>query len=259
MSTALFRESSAAVKRIIAAQMGCLPADYDSDALTVVERPVGSREPNLALVTTFGTGSVLSVRDARLGDWAQQQRLEANHRVFLPSFLEEMAAHARELGHEGAKSHSASAYTVLAEDLPGRELPTGYAIRELSGPEQAALRAGLKFENALGEPEEHRRIAASRTAFAIVGPAGTPLAVAGIWDQYPDVDEIGVDVLRAHRGSGFAAALTIHATCWIRSEGRIPLYTYGFTNVRSMNNALACGYRPLGFIASVYVPSDLSG
>lgn len=258
VTTKLFRESAEAFKRALAAEMGCAPEDYQSHGLAIVGRPTASREPHLALATTCGAGSVLSVRDPRLGDWARQQQLNANQRVFLPSFLEDLAAYARELGHEGAKAHSASGGTVLAEDLPARELPPGFALRELSLSEREQWRVGGEFDNALGEPEERRRIAASRIAFAVVDPTGAPVAVTGIWDQYPGVDELGLDVLRTFRGNGFAAVLTIHATRWIRSQGRLPIYTYGFTNVRSMNNALSCGYRPLWFIAPVYVPSDMT-
>ena len=230
---------------------GCDP-HCDDDALPRVRRGVQARPRRRNGLRTGG----LPV--PRPGDWARQQQLKANQRVFLPSFLEDLAAYARELGHEGAKAHSASGGTVLAEDLPVRELPPRFALRELSLSEQEQLRAGGEFDNALGEPEERRRIAASRIAFAVVDSTGAPVAVTGIWDQYPGVDELGLDVLRAFRGNGFAAILTIHATRWIRSQGRLPIYTYGFTNVRSMNNALSCGYRPLWFIAPVYVPSDMT-
>jgi GNAT superfamily N-acetyltransferase len=224
-----------------------------------VERPANSREPHLALVTTCGTGSVVSTRDARLAQWAREHAPKAsiNQRVFVPSFLEGMAAFAREIGHTDAKSHSASGGLVLAEELPERPLPNSFSIRELSDAEVLEFRNDGRFDNALGEPDETRRITGHRIAFAVVDSNDEPLAITGIWDQYPGIDELGLDVLREHRGSGFAAALTIHAVRWIRSEGRWPIYTYGFSNVRSMNNGLACGFRPLWFLAAVFVPSDM--
>lgn len=224
---ALFAEAAAAFKQVLAAQMGCRPGDYAAETLTVVQRPPGSRERHLALMTTCGLGSVVSVRDPRLASWAREQQLETHFRVFLPSFLERMAAHARELGHAEAKSHSASQGTVLAEDLPPVALPPGYSFRVLEIEEQAELRAGRKFDNALGEPDEHRRIAATRTAIAVARPGGAVAAVAGAWDQYPGVDEIGVDVLREERGKGLGRAVTIEAVRWIRAEGRWPIYTTG--------------------------------
>ena len=257
MPGALFAESSAVFKRALAEQMGCEAAAYESNALTVVERPQSSREPHLALMTTCGTGSVVSSRDARLGDWVRTQQLEANHRIFLPTFLEGMAAEARRLGHDDARSHSASGGMVLATDVPPRDLPSGFRIRSLSDDEVTKLRAGTNFENALGEADETRRINAHRVAFGIVNAADEVVASTGVWDQYPGIDEIGVDVLREHRGRGFASALTIHAVRWIRAQDRWPIYTFGFTNVRSMNNGLACGFRPLWFLSAVFVPSDM--
>ncbi len=257
MRGSIFAESSSVFKAVLAEQMGCETAAYESNELTVVERPAASREPHLALVTTCGTGSVVSTRDARLAEWARGQQIEANHRIFLPNFLESMAAEARRLGHDDAKSHSASGGMVLAADVAPRELPPGFRIRSLSDDEVTNLRTGTKFENALGESDETRRINAHRIAFAVVSAADEVVACTGVWDQYPNIDEIGVDVLREHRGNGFASALTIHAVRWIRAQGRWPIYTYGFTNVRSMNNGLASGFRPLWFLSAVFVPADM--
>lgn len=259
MPDALYRESSDALRRTLAAEMGCAADDYLSHQLTIVQRPHKSREPHLVLATTMGTGSVVSVRDSRLGEWAREHAppINRNQQIFLPSFLEGVAAQARELGYEGAKSHSASGGCVLAEDLGPLPLPPGYTLRQLSVEEQGALRATNQFDNALGEPDELRRIAAMRAAFALDAPGGEVAAVAGIWDQYPGIDEIGLDVAREYRGNGLAACLTVHATREIRQSRRWPIYTYGFTNVRSMNNALRCGYRPLWFLAAVYVPKDM--
>jgi len=181
------------------------------------------------------------VKDVRLADWAREQPLETHFRIFLPSFLEGLAAHARELGYVGARSHSPSEGMVLAEDMPPRSMPAGYRIAELPLVEQERLRPGREFENALAEPGEDAKIASIRIAFAAYGPDGSIAGVAGVWDQYPDIDEIGLDVARAHRGLGLATTLTIHATRWIRAHGRWPIYTYGVTNVRSMNNGVSAG------------------
>lgn len=259
MPGSLYPTSSEVLREALAAEMGCAAEDYRSHQVTVVVRPAGSREPHLALVTTMGSGSVVSVRDARLVDWVREHAPPANRnqQVFLPSFLEGLATHARELGYHDAKSHSASGGCVLAQLHDSPPLPPGFVLREISLAEQSALRSGGAFDNALGEPDEHRRIAATRTAFAVDAPDGGTAAVCGIWEQYPGIDEIGLDVVREHRGRGIAAVLTIHATHWIRQDDRWPIYTYGFTNVRSMNNALRCGYRPFWFLSAVYVPSDM--
>jgi len=250
----LYAESSAAFKAALASQLGCAPSALDSESLVVVERPPDSREPHLALIASTGLGSVVSVKDPRLGDWARDQPLENHFRVFLPSFLEGLAAHARELGHGGARSHSPSEGMVLAQDLPLRDLPPGYRIAELPLAQQERLRPAREFENALAEPGEIAKIAAIRIVFAAYAPDGTLAGVVGVWDQYPEIDEIGIDVAPPHRGRGLATTLTIHATRWIREQGRWPIYTYGIWNIRSMNNGLSAGFRPLWLLSTVYLP-----
>jgi len=256
MSGSLFREAAAAFKAVLAREMGCSVEAYGSHALTVVERPPGSREPHLALATTCGTGSVLSVRDPRLAAWALQQDLPRHYRIFLPSFLEGLAARAGELGHANPKSHSATTGMILAELHGPPALPATYSLRQLSEREQAELRAGEVFDNALLEPGE-RKVERFRTAFAAFGRDGEVAAVAGVWDQYPGIDEIGLDVARERRGLGLGRAMAIHAARWIREQGRWPIYTYGFTNIRSANTGLAAGFRPLWQIAAVYRPEDV--
>ena len=258
MAQPLIAESSAALIETLAEQMGCEPEDYDSNDLTICIRPEDSREQALALATTCGTGSVLSVRDKRLGEWAQQQKLETHYRIFLPSFMEGLAAYAREIGYTEAKSHSATTGMVIDTLVHQPKLRPPYNIRRLRLEEQEELRPTGKFDNALGEPDEKRKIAAMRRAFCVeLGDGGEIVGVAGIWDQYPDMDEIGVDVLRDHRGFRLGHALTVYATRWILSARRWPIYTYGFTNIRSANNGIAAGYRPLWTIAAVYRPEDL--
>jgi GNAT superfamily N-acetyltransferase len=252
----LFAESRAAFLACLSGQMGCDARDYESEASTVVMRPPDSREHHLALATTFGTGTVVSVRDERLADWVRAHPPEPHFRAFLPSFLESFAAAARDLGYATARSHSASGGMVLAEERPTPELPHGYRLREIEAEEQAALRSTRTFDNALAEPDEHDRIAHFRTAFVIESPGGEIAAMAGIWDQYPGIDEIGVDVVRDFRGKGLSTAATLHAVHWIRANGRWPIYTYGFTNVRSMNNGLASGFRPAWFLAAVLTPES---
>jgi GNAT superfamily N-acetyltransferase len=254
--SSLFAEASAVFKSVLAGQMGCRPEDYDSHALIVVQRPGDSRDPHLALATTCGTGSVLSVRDERLARWAREQPVKPHYRIFLPSFLEGLTSRARELGHANPKSHSASTGMVLAELRPVPRLPEGYEIRELAHSEQGRLRATKVFDNALLEPDE-RKVARFRTAFAAVDSRGEVAAVTGIWDQYPGIDEIGLDVARSARGLGLGRALATHAAGWIRADGRWPIYTYGFTNMRSANTGLAAGFRPLWQIAAVYRPEDV--
>ena len=107
------------------------------------------------------------------------------------------------------------------------------------------------FDNALGEPDETRRIERTLRGFAVVDDAGEPLGVAGMWNEGETRDEIGVDVRREARGFGLARALTIAATNDILERGRVPFYSCGATNIRSHRNALTCGFEPLFLMAMV--------
>ena len=71
-----------------------------------------------------------------------------------------------------------------------------------------------------------------------------PLAVAGVCDYGWGRDEVGVDVRRDARGQGFAKVVVTAAVHSILKAGRVPYYSCGATNVRSHNNAIACGFRP---------------
>jgi RimJ/RimL family protein N-acetyltransferase len=101
------------------------------------------------------------------------------------------------------------------------------------------------FDNALGEAEEQERFDNTRCAFAVVDATGEALAVAAVWDYGWGREEIGVDVRRDARGHGLAKAVVGAATHAILAAGRVPYYSCGGTNVRSHNNAIACGFRPV--------------
>ncbi len=188
MASALLRESTGTFQHAFAAQLGCEPSAFASQALTIVERPPDSWEPHLAIAAECGIGSVVSPRDLRLETWAAEQQLESHFRIFLPSFLEGMAEKARELGYAAAKSHSPSVGMVLAEDVPLPGIPNGLAVVELSASRIAELRKAGDFGNALGETDEHDKLARFKRATVLPRPAGEVVAACGVWEQYPGID-----------------------------------------------------------------------
>ena len=56
--------------------------------------------------------------------------------------------------------------------------------------------------------------------------------------------QIGIDVLPEYRRQGIAAALTSRLTEEILSLGKVPFYCAAWSNIRSVRNAITCGYRP---------------
>jgi hypothetical protein len=241
---------------MLGAELGCEPSDLESHALSVVAKPKSEKDSSVALVATCGTGTVFSVEPS-LVDWVRANAPEPHFRVMQPFFLADVATRAIESGFAGASARGFSLGFVLAEAPPVPVVPGGYRLVELSVGEIVRLRATKEFDNALAEPEETPRVQAFRTAFALLDGGESPAAIAGIWDEGPGVDEIGVDVRRDVRGGGLAKAVVLQATRHVLANGRTPIYTCGTTNVRSHNNAISCGYRPFWTIGRVWAPPTI--
>lgn len=56
--------------------------------------------------------------------------------------------------------------------------------------------------------------------------------------------QIGIDVLPAYRRNGVGAALTSKLALEILQRGKVPFYCAAWSNIRSVRNAIACGFRP---------------
>lgn len=71
----------------------------------------------------------------------------------------------------------------------------------------------------------------------LVGFAGCSADCAHMW-------QIGIDVLPSHRRQGIATALTNRLARETLARGKVPFYCAAWSNVRSVRNALASGFRP---------------
>lgn len=252
MTSALFREQSELLLEGIAADLGCDVEALCSHALTVVEQPKPAPGGRIVLAVDSGMGTVLSVVP-QLARWARAHAPSDYHfRAMQPFFMAELAARAVEAGWPGARARGYSLGFALAEELDEPPLPTGFRMKWAGTEWMARYRDLELFENAIGEPGEQDRIEKTLTAFVAVDVSGEPAAVAGLWDEGQGRDEIGVDVRREMRGLGLAKPLVIAAIHHIREGGRVPFYSCGATNVRSHNNAIACGFRPVYTIAGVF-------
>ena len=56
--------------------------------------------------------------------------------------------------------------------------------------------------------------------------------------------QIGVDVLPAYRQKGIASALTSRLARAVLDLGKLPFYCAAWSNLRSVKNALKCGFTP---------------
>ncbi|WP_167956764.1 GNAT family N-acetyltransferase [Anaerosporobacter faecicola] len=71
----------------------------------------------------------------------------------------------------------------------------------------------------------------------LVGFAACSADGANMW-------QIGVDVLPAYRRQGIASALTSRLALMIVEREKVPFYCAAWSNVKSVKNAIKCGFRP---------------
>ena len=71
----------------------------------------------------------------------------------------------------------------------------------------------------------------------LVGLAGCSADCATMW-------QIGIDVLPSYRQQGIAATLTNRLARETFARGKVPFYCAAWSNVRSVRNAIACGFKP---------------
>lgn len=72
----------------------------------------------------------------------------------------------------------------------------------------------------------------------------TLVGFAGCSADCPRMWQIGVDVLPAYRRQGIAAAVTNRLARETFEHGKVPFYCAAWSNVRSVRNALASGFKP---------------
>lgn len=249
MPSSRFAQHDAAVRAALASDLGCSVADFATNALTIVPRPLTPREPFVALVASFGTGTVLSVEEA-YRQWASRsvpaEHVRVASAVFLFPFIEEGARRGERL-----LVRLGGIWLTLADEVPLPALPAGYTLASL---DRAAIHAGWQggaFHNALGERDRSPPGEELVGAEALCDPDGHPVAIAGYTRQGPGLLEIGVDVLRGARGQGFARVVVLAATHAILRLGFTPTYSVGATNIRSLRTALSAGYLPVASLAAV--------
>ena len=73
---------------------------------------------------------------------------------------------------------------------------------------------------------------------------GKLAALAGCSADCGQMYQIGVDVLPAYRGRGLSSVLTSRLAEEILAMGKVPFYCAAWSNIRSVRNAIACGFKP---------------
>lgn len=119
-----------------------------------------------------------------------------------------------------------------------RELPCAYDIRVLT-PDQFAQYYTPEWQNALCRERKHLDVLA-------VGAfdKGKLIGLAGCSADCVTMYQIGVDVLPEYRRQGIASAITSRLAMEIVKRGKVPFYCAAWSNLKSVRNAIKCGFRP---------------
>ena len=249
MDTALFRENAGRLRVGLAAELGCQPAAFDGHDLTIVPRPPEARGSFVAVLTSFGTGTVASIQPAYL-DFARALSVEKHFRAMYGVFLDPLVEEGRRRGEKLA-SRTPNLCFTLSELREPKPIPEGLTLAFPDPAWRRHCKATGVFHNALGSPEDAWPESTAGITVALIDPNGEPAAVVGTWDEAPGIIEIGVDVARTWRGHGFAEVVVNAAATKILELGRVPVYMCAPTNIRSHRTALACGFLPVASFARV--------
>ena len=210
----------------------------------MVPRPETARFKNLAFVQTFGTGTVVCVEPSYL-EWTLAHAPKKHYDAFNPSeVLVPFLAEAERRGDHGVVRVTGLGF-VCAELSPEPSLPAGVSVVPIDRDWRAARLESGVFDNSLGEPGEVFPEEYWRFGVALVDARGEPMAVAGVYDDGPDLLEIGVDVTREQRGKGLGLAVVSTMSRMIHAQGLSATYYCAAANVRSHRTALACGFVPV--------------
>ena len=244
MTSDYYEHANQVFRATRAEYVGCSPADFDAHELVVVPRPDGPTRKFIAMGLTFGTGTVLSVRDDYI-EWVREHLPTDHHyramfpNVLLQPLIEEAARRGEKAGWRSPNLSFIPVREPQALPIPAglSGLPFGPEWRDRVWPTG-------EFHNALGEldPPEHDGFL---HGYALMD-GDRIAAVAGAWDDFGTaVTEIGVDVGHDYRGRGLAPVVVSGLARLIADRGSIPSYYCAPTNVRSHRNAIASGFTPI--------------
>ena len=119
-----------------------------------------------------------------------------------------------------------------------RELPCDYELRVLHQPDFADLY----------KPEWSDALCEKRKELDVLGigayDGAKLVGLAGCSADCEDMWQIGVNVLPGYRRQGIAAAVTSRLALEILKRGKVPFYCAAWCNLKSVRNAIRCGFRP---------------
>lgn len=232
--------------RQLAIDFNARPEDFRSDGIVFTEaarlpgrRDYTGKEPFFEMVTV-GLSTVI-MADARLHpalrEWAQGAE-EPHWLLELPRLLK-LSEILAPYGYKLSQTHHGY---LPAGKLTPPEAPEGVELRWLEREDIAELYPNSRWPNALQEDRDPKRpdilAAAAVDGEEIAGIAGASADAPGMW-------QIGIDVVKGHRGRGLGRLLVQGLAAEIQRRGALPFYYSSVSNLHSQNIALGCGFRPV--------------
>lgn len=119
-----------------------------------------------------------------------------------------------------------------------KPLPCDYELRVLHSGDFSALYLP-EWSNALCEKRKELDVlgVGAYDGGRLIGLAGCSADCEKMW-------QIGIDVLPEYRRQGIASALTSRLALEVLSAGKVPFYCAAWSNIKSVRNAIRCGFRP---------------
>ena len=226
-----------------ALDLGCRPEDFEKDAPVLVRsvQAPGARKylqlPFFCNLVTYGNNVVASVSEEAeplVRDYLS--RCSTVYGAFETPCLHRLDEAAAPLGQQTCFMAEYFLPDVrVLRPLPG---PEGLTLRWL-GPEDFAPLYTPRWSNALSAKRPHldRLALGAYDGEELVGLAGASADCDTMW-------QIGIDVLPGYRRRGIACVLTSGLAAEILSRGKVPFYCAAWSNIPSVRNAVASGFRP---------------
>ena len=218
----------------------CAPADFlKTENVVTVSKPHLRARKYLKLplscdLVSYGT-NIVAQASPELAPLARQyiDRYPVEHCFETPNLhvLDEM------IRPFGQKICFMAEYFLPDVDLV-KELPCGYELRVLHQPDFEDLYLP-RWSNALCEERRHLDVLG-------VGAYddGKLVGLAGCSADGEEMYQIGVDVLPEYRRQGIASAITSRLALECLALGKVPFYCAAWCNIKSVRNAIRCGFRP---------------
>lgn len=126
-------------------------------------------------------------------------------------------------------------------------LPDMNELKELPCMYETRIMTSDDFTN-LYKPEWSNALCEARKELDVLGVGAydgdTLIGFAACSADGDTMWQIGVDVLPEYRRKGIACALTSKLAIEIINRGKVPFYCAAWSNVKSVRNAIKCGFRP---------------